>query len=90
MSSEILDSYGRVKIVRDSLAEIPKYLVLPPTLSSEEEKIASEPSSVITDFKSVMEKVSEFATSSEKEVNAAPYGGVTPCSGPLRLRLSPR
>lgn len=67
MSSEILDSYGRVKIVRDNLGEIPKYIILPPSLSEEEEKIASDPASIIGDFKQVMEKIGGLSTSSEKE-----------------------
>ncbi|MFH1834703.1 MAG: ATPase, T2SS/T4P/T4SS family [Methanobacteriota archaeon] len=67
MDPEIIDSYGRVKIVRENESEIPKYIILPPELSPSDQKIVDDPLSVVDDFKKVMEKVSEFKSSSEKE-----------------------
>ncbi|MFH1789394.1 MAG: ATPase, T2SS/T4P/T4SS family [Candidatus Altiarchaeota archaeon] len=73
MSSEILDSYGRVKIVRDNLGEIPKYIILPPMLSEGEKRIVENPTDIIADFKYVMQKIGELSTSSEKEAYIRNY-----------------
>lgn len=67
MGPEVLDSYGRVKIVRDRSDEMLKYLVITPSLTEEEGKIIKDPENIIPDFKGVMKQVGELKTSSEKE-----------------------
>ncbi len=65
--AEVIDSYGDVKIMRSEDSPFPMYIVLQPEFSPEELEIIKNPKAVVSDYRSVVEKLDEFRTVDEKE-----------------------
>lgn len=65
--SEVIDSYGDVKIVDTADSELPKYIILKPEFSDEERKILENPRNLISNSESVMKDLEKLKSTEEKE-----------------------
>ena len=63
----VIDSYGYVQIVRSEEHELPSYTIKEPELSPEERAIVDNPTGLMGDYLSVIERLEIFRTSIEKE-----------------------
>ncbi|MFH1403015.1 MAG: ATPase, T2SS/T4P/T4SS family [Candidatus Altiarchaeota archaeon] len=64
---ELLDSYGNVKIMSGSEEQLPYYIVLEPELNEDEKNILAHDSSLIGNYKEVMDDLGRIHSTSEKE-----------------------
>ncbi|VVB52700.1 Type II/IV secretion system protein [uncultured archaeon] len=64
---EVLDSYGRVKILSRGKADFPKYVVSLPEFTDVEQKIIADSRSLIKDIRPITESLKSIRTNEQKE-----------------------
>ncbi|MBD3261470.1 MAG: CpaF family protein [Candidatus Altiarchaeales archaeon] len=71
--SDILESYGNIKIEKIKGKSMPSYTVDLPVLSPEERHVISNARSMITDYGQVMNELNKLRTHNEKEIFLRSY-----------------